>query len=345
MKYSFNNDYSEGCHSQILEYLISINNDTFSGYGYDHVTEKAKEVLKNVINNKNVEIEFFPAGTITNTVAIDAFLRSHEAVIAPETGHINIHEAGSIEACGHKIFPVRNEDGKVRPCDIERALFLHEDEHMVLPKLVYVSNTVENGLVYTKEELVAISECCKKHNLYFFLDGARLACALDALNNTLTLEDLSSLTDAFYIGGTKNGMLCGDALVICNDDIKDSIRYVMKQKGAILSKTWVVSAQFLAAFKDGLYFKLAKNSNEMAREIYEALNSNGVKFQTPYQSNQIFPIVDKSLADKLFEKYDFLYWKHLDNNQVVIRIVCSYATKKSVVNMFIEDFLDIFKGN
>ncbi len=345
MKYSFNNDYSEGAHPQILDYLVSINNEVFSGYGYDHITTKAKEVLKSVINNQNVDIEFFPAGTITNTVAIAAFLKSHEAVIAPETGHINVHEAGSIESCGHKIFPIRNADGKIRPEDIDKAIFLHEDEHMVLPKLVYVSNTVENGLVYTKDELVALSKCCKKHDLYFFVDGARLACALDALNNSLTLQDLSELTDAFYIGGTKNGMLCGDALVISNNSIKDSIRYVMKQKGAILSKTWVVSAQFYAAFKDGLYFTLARNSNEMAKIVYEALKANGVEFLMPYQSNQIFPIIDKEIADKLFEKYDFLYWKHLDNNQVVIRLVCSFATKKATVDQLVEDFVNLIKGN
>lgn len=139
-------------------------------------------------------------------------------------------------------------------------------------------------------------------------------------------------------------MLCGDALVLCNDKAKDGIRYVMKQKGAILSKTWVVSAQFYAAFKDGLYFELAKNSNEKAKQLYDALNEAGTEFLTPYTSNQIFPIMDKQIADKLFEKYDFLYWKRLDNNRVVIRLVCSWATKQEVVDLFIKDFNNIIKG-
>lgn len=163
MKFTFNNDYSEGAHPQILEYLTSVNGDVFSGYGYDHITKQTKQLLKDVINNQNVEIEFFAAGTITNTVVIANFLRAHEAVIAPDTGHINIHEAGSIEATGHKIFPVRNPNGKIRAVDIDEIMVFHEDEHMVLPKLVYVSNTVENGLVYTKQELQEISDCCKKH--------------------------------------------------------------------------------------------------------------------------------------------------------------------------------------
>ncbi len=344
MKYTFNNDYSEGAHPQILEYLVKVNSQIFSGYGYDHITKQAKNLLKTIIKNDDILVEFFPAGTITNTVAIASFLRCHEAVIAPSTGHINVHEAGSIEATGHKIIAVESSDGKLQPSDIDNVIEQHEDEHMVLPKLVYISNTVENGLVYTKEELIALSECCKKHDLYFFVDGARLACALNALNHSVSLEDLSKLTDAFYIGGTKNGMLCGDALIICNKQINNSIRYVMKQKGAILSKTWVVSAQFYAAFKDGLYFELASNANKMAKVIYDKLYENNVDFLVPYMSNQIFPIVDKEVANKLFESYDFLFWKHLDNNKVVIRLVCSWATKQEVVDKFVNDFLTIVKG-
>ncbi len=341
MKISFNNDYIDGAHPSILEYLSEINNDSFTGYGYDHISEKAKNCLKEVIGNESVDIEFFAAGTITNLVAIANFLRPHHAIISSNMGHINVHEAGSIEAIGHKIIPVYNDDGKIKVSDIENQLLLHEDEHMVLPKLVYISNTLENGLVYTKQELIELSACCRKHDLYLFLDGARIGSALDFLSGDLTLNDLSTLVDAFYIGGTKNGMLFGEALVISNDDIKSSIRYVMKQKGAIMAKTWVVAAQFYTLFKDGLYFKLASNANTQAKYLYDELQNLGIEFFYPYSSNLVFPILKNSTTEKLFEKYDFLIWERLEDDKCVVRLVCSWATTKDKVVNFITDIKNI----
>ncbi len=337
IKYNFKNDYSEGADPRVMEVLVEANKQVYDGYGYDIMTEKARDIIKKEIGNDNVEVNFLTGGTLANLVGIKAFLRPHESIISAEIGHINGHECGAVEATGHKILLVNNEDGKIRPNDIEKILSEYNNEHVTSPKLVYISNAMENGLTYNKEELLAISKACKANNLYLFLDGARLGTAISASKGNLTLKDISDLVDAFYIGGTKNGILLGEALIICNEEVKPYIRHIMKQSGAILAKTWSVAAQFYALFKDGLYYELADNAVDSAKVLYDGMTQLGIKFYCPFSTNAIFPILNNDFMEKIEELYLFEKWCSYDDNSTVIRLVTSWATEKSSVLEFLND--------
>ncbi|MGE5654253.1 MAG: threonine aldolase family protein, partial [Bacillota bacterium] len=234
--YSFKNDYSEGAHPRILNAMVATNFEQADGYGEDEYTLEAIELIRRRIGRKDLDIHLVSGGTQTNLIAISAFLRPHEAAIAANTGHILVHETGAIEATGHKILSQVVTDGKLTPAHIQAALDEHTDEHMVKPKLVYISNPTEIGTIYSKSELEAISELCKARNLILYVDGARLGSALSSKENDLELSDLARLVDAFYIGGTKSGALIGEALVICCDRLKEDFRFHLKQKGALLAK-------------------------------------------------------------------------------------------------------------
>lgn len=334
---SFKNDYSEGAHQRILNTLVESNYVQEAGYGEDQFSEQAKELLKTRIGNSDVDIHLIAGGTQTNLIALSAFLRPHEAVIAASTGHIATHETGAIEATGHKVVTVDVEDGKLNPSVIKKVLEAHTDEHMVKPKLVYISNTTELGTIYQKHELEAISDFCKKNNLLFYMDGARLGSALCSSENDLTLSDLPNLVDAFYLGGTKNGALIGEALVICRNSLKEDFRFHMKQKGALLAKGRLLGIQFLELFKDNLFFDLARHANEMAELLKDEISQMGFRFLTHSPSNQLFPILPNSLISKLEEKYAFHIWEKVDSTQSAIRLVTSWATKEEAVHLFIED--------
>ncbi|MET1248921.1 aminotransferase class I/II-fold pyridoxal phosphate-dependent enzyme [Sporolactobacillus sp. STCC-11] len=334
--YSFKNDYSEGAHPQILNALVETNLVQEEGYGEDQYSLQAAELIKKKINDHNAAIHFLTGGTQTNMTAIAAFLRPHEAAIAAATGHINVHETGAIEATGHKVLAVPSgKDGKLTPAGIQSMLDAHPDEHMVKPKLVYISDTTENGAVYTKSELKAISTFCKSKNLYLYLDGARLGSALTSKANDLELSDLPKLVDAFYVGGTKNGALLGEALVICNDVLKDDFRYLMKQKGAMLAKGRLTGIQFLELFRDNLFIDLAAHANTMAMKISDAIQAAGYTFLTPPVSNQIFPILPNDLLEELHQQFNFFDWEKVDENHSAARLVTSWATKEEAVDAFI----------
>lgn len=335
--YSFKNDYSEGAHSRILDALKESNFEQSEGYGYDKYSLKAIEILKEKIKNDNIDIHFFIGGTSTNLVTLSAFLRPYEAAIAADTGHILVHETGAIEATGHKIISVDVNDGKLTPVHIQSVLDIHTDEHMVKPKLVYISNPTEIGSIYSKKELEQLSNFCKTNNLILYVDGARLGSALCSDENDLQLPDYGRLTDAFYIGGTKNGALFGEALVICNDSLKENFRFNMKQRGAIMAKGRLLGIQFLELFKDDLYFDLAKHANNMATLLCNEIKSMGYEFLTHSPSNQIFPIIPNNIIDKLQEKYSFFVWSKVDENHSSIRLVTSWATREDAVLAFIED--------
>lgn len=335
--YSFKNDYSEGAHPRIFQALMETNLEQVEGYGMDCYTQKAVELLKEKIGRNDIDIHFFSGGTQTNLTAISAFLRPHEAIIAASTGHILVHETGAIEATGHKIISVEVSDGKLTPDQIKKAIAIHTDEHMVKPKLIYISNPSEIGSIYKKKELEEISQCCKEHHLFLFVDGARLGSALCSEENDITLTDLGALVDAFYIGGTKNGALMGEALVICNPGLKDEFRFHMKQKGALLAKGQILGIQFLELFKDDLYFKLATHANNMATLLKNAFAKAGYQFLTDSPSNQIFPILPNCLIAKLQENYSFYIWSKVDDDHSAIRLVTSWATTKEAVMAFIEE--------
>lgn len=246
-------------------------------------------------------------------------------------------EIRAIEATGHKIFSIEVTDGKLTPNQIKAAIQLHTDEHMVKPKLIYISNPSEIGSIYKKEELKELHQCCTENNLFLFLDGARLGCALCAEENDLTLTDLASLVDAFYIGGTKNGALLGEALVICNPSLKEDFRFHMKQKGALLAKGKLLGIQFLELFKDDLYFSLAKHANQMASLLRDGITKAGYPFLTDSPSNQLFPILPNWLIKTLEKSYSFYVWSQVDADHSAIRLVTSWATREDAVIAFIEE--------
>jgi len=335
--YSFKNDYSEGAHPRILKALMESNFEQAEGYGEDGYTLKAVELIKQRIGRNDIDIHLLSGGTQTNLIAISAFLRPHEAAIAANTGHILVHETGAIEATGHKIISIEVDDGKLKASVIKAALDLHTDEHMVKPKLVYISNSTEIGSIYHKDELEQISTFCKENNLYLFMDGARLGSALCSEGNDLELSDLVSLVDAFYIGGTKNGALLGEALVICSDPLKEDFRFHMKQKGALLAKGRLLGIQFIELFRDDLFFDLAKHANKMAGLLRNEISKAGFRFLVDSPSNQLFPILPNQLITELQKNYLFHVWSKADDDHSAIRLVTSWATKEEAVLAFIGD--------
>lgn len=335
--YSFKNDYSEGAHPNILKALIKSNMEQTEGYGEDKYSLAAITLLKGKLECYDADIHMFCGGTQTNLTAISAFLRPHEAVISANTGHVLVHETGSIEATGHKVISVKVEDGKLKPINIKIILEEHTDEHMVKPKLVYISNPTEIGSIYNKQELKDLSECCKINNLILYLDGARLGSALCSKENDIELSDLPKLTDAFYIGGTKNGALLGEALVICRDFLKQDFRFHIKQKGGMLAKGRLIGIQFLELFKDDLYFELAQHANKMAQLLINGISNCGYGFLINSKTNQIFPILPNKIIEKLKQKYSFYIWQKIDEDNSSIRLVTSWATSEKAINSFIED--------
>lgn len=334
--YSFVNDYSEGAHPRVLELLLKSNLEQNIGYGLDTHSDRAREYIKRELKLNEVDIHFISGGTQTNLIVISGLLRPHQCVIAADTGHINVHETGAIEATGHKVLTVPSIEGKLTPEGIQAVLNLHNNEHMVQPKMVYLSNTTELGTIYSKAELSAIHHLCKRNGLYLFLDGARLGSALTCPTNDLLLEDIARLVDVFYIGGTKNGALLGEALVICNSRLNEDFRYLIKQRGALLAKGFVVGIQFEALFEDHLYYELGAHANEMANQLAQVLDENGYRFYATPCSNQLFPIFPDRLLNDLSKEFRFLIQDKVDEEHSAIRLVTSWATTPNSIKAFRE---------
>ena len=307
------------------------------GYGLDEYCDEACRIIKDLCQAPQAEVHLLMAGTQTNLTALSAFLRPHHAIIAADTAHICVHETGSIEATGHKIYHVPNVNGKIRPEQIAEVVELHTDEHMVKPKLVYISNTTEIGTVYTKDEIERLRVICDRYGLYLFCDGARMGCALTCEEAGLTLADMAKLTDAFYIGGTKNGAMMGEALVISNPALQEDFRYIIKQRGGMLAKGRLLGVQFLELLKDGLYFELADHANKMAHKVQAGMVAKGYKFSGNSPTNQIFPILENEQVAELAEKVSFEVWGKHDDEHTIIRFVTSWGTTEAEV----EELLNI----
>lgn len=336
MTYNFRNDYSEGAHPDIIEALIDSNAEQLDGYGEDKYSLEAADKIKAELDCPDADIHFVSGGTQANLLCVSSFLKPYESVVAAQTAHIEVHEAGAIEFTGHKINTYPTIKGKISPEQIQGAVNFHYDEHMVVPKLVFISNTTELGTVYCKKELEEISEVCKKNNLLLYIDGARLGQAMKSYVNDVTLADIAKFADAFYIGGTKNGALIGEAVVITNPSLKPYFRYNMKQKGALLAKGRIIGIQFNELFKNDLYYKLASHANNMAMSLAHGIDAAGFKFLAPPESNQIFPIFPNKLIDKLSKNFEFYVWSKYLKNTSVVRLVCSWATKEEAINSFLK---------
>lgn len=337
MRYSFKNDYSEGCHPRILEALIKYNFDQQNGYGLDDYCKNAEKLIQGKIKNSNAKVHFVSGGTQSNLIVISALLKPHESVISANTGHIFTNEAGAIEATGHKIHGVETADGKLSPEDIQKVLDVHQNiPHQLKQKLVYISNSTEIGTIYSKKELQELYRFCKAKNMILFMDGARLGQALTSEVNDLLLEDIANYTDIFYLGGTKNGALLGEAIVIINEKLQDEFGFHIKQKGAMLAKSRLLGIQFQELLKDNLYFELAKRANNQAAKLKDAFKEKGCAFLAETYTNQIFPILKNSEIEKFLENFDFYIWQKIDEDQSAVRIITSWATEDQIIDDFIE---------
>jgi len=333
--YSFKNDYSELAHESILQLLNKVSLEQNAGYGLDVHSQKAKTLIQKYFK-KEVDIHFLIGGTSCNKIAISHLLKPYEAVISVDTGHINVHEAGAIEASGHKVITTLGVDGKITPNSIKRVLDHHEGEHMVIPRMVYISNSTELGTIYSKQELEAIYQTCKENNLYLYIDGARLGVALTSDANDLTLNDLSNLCDAFYIGGTKNGALLGEALIFCNQELAVNFRNTMKLNGGMLAKGFLIGLQFEALFTDELFFNLGKQANRTAKLLADGIKSLGLTLAYPSPTNQQFVILKNEIINNLKQTYDFEVWEK-GEDESIIRLVTSWATSPEQIKQFITD--------
>lgn len=341
--YSFRNDYSEGAYPEILKRLSEENKKQHIGYGEDEICKEAKKRIHQKLNNDECDIHFLVGGTQTNLTVISSVLRPFEAVITVDSGHINVHETGAIEATGHKVIAVKGNDGKITPEGIHQAVKTHTDEHMVKPKMVYISNATEIGTVYTKKELEEIRKACDTYELYLFMDGARLGAALTSSENDLRFEDLCTYCDVFYIGGTKNGALFGEAVVIVSDKLKSDFRYMIKQRGGMLAKGWLIGVQFAELMKDNVYLELADHANKLAQKMQCRLEELGISFFIKTSTNQIFPVLPNEMLKKLGEYIDYQIWEPYDETHTVVRFVTSWATDEKEVEETIKLFEKLIK--
>lgn len=330
------NDYSLGAHPTVLQALIDTNMTLADGYGIDPFCDAAAERIKELIDCPTAYVQFLTAGTQTNQTALAAFLRPHHSIISPSTGHICVHETGAIEATGHKINHVPTEDGKLRPEDIEAVMIEHEDEHYVKPRIIYISNSTETGLFYTKAELKALKEACEKHDLLMYIDGARFAMAMTAEGSDVTFADLPKFSDAFYIGGTKCGAMFGEALVIVNPDLQEDIRWLVKQRGGMIAKGRLLGVQFEALLKDNLYTELGAHANKLAKKLADGIAAKGYEFVIPPQTNMLFPLFPKELVKELAKNVMFEGWQYQTDTHEAIRLVTSWGSTEEEIDAFLE---------
>lgn len=335
----FESDYTQGAVPEILDALIKTNMEQTPGYGEDKYCLSAADKIRKELKCDSAAVHFLVGGTQTNFTFIASCLRPHEGVISASTGHINVHETGAVEATGHKILPIESFDGKIKAEDIEAMVVAHENdasfEHITKPKMVYISMPTENGTIYSKAELEAIYEACKKKNLILYIDGARLGYAMMCKENDVAFSDLPNLCDAFYIGGTKVGALFGEALVIVNEKYKEDFRYIEKQKGAMLAKGRLLGLQFDTLFTDGLYFKVSAHAMKLADRIRAALKEKGIRVYYNSPTNQLFPMLTDEQMNKLKNDFSFCYWcKNGDLH--VVRFCTSWATQEGDVDTLID---------
>lgn len=326
---SFESDYINGAHPVILERLVAANDEICPGYGGDIFAESAKKKIKKHLNC-DADIYFLTGGTQTNAVVISSVLDRYMSVICAETGHINVHEAGAIEYSGHKVVGLKGKDGKLEGDTLEKYLedFFADSTypHMTLPGMVYISHPTEYGTLYTKSELERLSQICKNYNLSLYLDGARLAYGLMAHITDVTIEDIAKLCDIFYIGGTKAGALCGEAVVFTHGNTPKSFFTSVKQHGALLAKGRLLSVQFDALFTDGLYFEIGRNAINMAEKLKSLFDEKGYSFFLKTPTNQQFIVLENSLMASLSEKVRFSFWEKYDDSHTVVRFATSWST-------------------
>lgn len=328
----FDSDYMETAHPEILKKFTEIIGEQNTGYGFDTYSLRAAEKIAKACGKPEALVKFLVGGTQTNATVIDAFLRKYEGVIAVTGGHIATHEAGAIEGGNHKVLTVEGENGKVTEEVLSAYLkdfYADENyEHMVLPQMVYISHPTEDGTLYTRSELKALRRICDEYRLYLYLDGARLGYGLTAPCTDVTLKDIADCCDAFYIGGTKVGAMCGEAVVIPDPHVVPHFFTHIKQHGALLAKGWVLGLQFDALFTDDLYYRLGKHANDMALLLKKGLREKGFRFYLDSPTNQQFIIVNREELERISRITTYGFWCKYDEDHTVIRLATSWATKE-----------------
>ena len=330
--YSFSNDYSEGACQEIMTALMESNLRQSDGYGMDENCAAAKRRIRAWLHCDSCDIHFVVGGTQCNQIVIASALRPYEAVIAAQSGHINVHETGAIEASGHKVLVADSKQGKLTAAGIRKVITAHTDEHMVKPTMVYLSDATEVGTVYTKAELAELRAVCDEYGLYLYLDGARLPMALAAKDNDVNAADLAQYCDVCYLGGTKCGALFGEAIVIFNDALKKDFRYSIKQRGGMLAKGRLLGIQFDTLFCDDLYLRLADHAVKMAQRLQQGMKDLGLSMYVDTTTNQVFPIMNQTLMAHMEKRFQFQVWERLDENQFALRFVTSWACEEAAID-------------
>lgn len=332
----FRNDYSAGAHPAVLTALTETNLELTAGYGCDPYCEAAANTIRELCAAPHAEVHFLVGGTQVNKTVIAAALRPYEAVIAAHTGHICVHETGAIENSGHKVIHCPSPDGKVTPEMIRTVMGTHSSEHMVVPRLVYISNTTEVGTVYSRDELSALHIICDEFGLLLYCDGARLGSAMTGKGSDTTFADYAAYCDAFTIGGTKNGLLFGEALIITDYALTAGFRHCMKQQGAILAKGRLLGVQFDAVLKDNLYLELAAHANRLAERLTDGLSAMNVPFLAQSPSNQVFPIFPNSVVAQLEKEFTFEVQERIDDEHTCIRFVTAWSSTDEDVTALLD---------
>lgn len=341
----FHNDYSEGCHESVLRHMADISCEQNPGYGEDEHCRRAADMIRGLCGDDNLAVHFLVGGTQANLTVIASALRAHQGVLCADSGHIHVHETGAVEATGHKVLTLESTEGKINASQIRSYVSNHRSdpsfEHIVQPKMVYISNPTEWGTLYTLAELEDISRACRDNGLYLFLDGARLGYGLMAEGNDITMPDLARLCDVFYVGGTKVGALFGEAVVISNPDLATDFRYVIKQKGGMLAKGWLLGAQFEALLRDNLYFEISARADRMADQLRCVFRELGYAFFMEGSTNQLFPVLPGHVRTSLGKKYTFIEMDWMDDDCRVCRFCTSWATKQQHVDELCDDLRKI----
>lgn len=343
----FHSDYSQGAHPKVMEALMKTNMEHTDGYGLDPHCEHAGQMIRELTGIEDCGVHMMVGGTSCNVTIIAASLKPYESVIAARSGHAYIHETGGIEATGHRIVATDSVNGKLTPELIDRAWEEYEDEHTPLPRMVYISQPTEIGSIYSKSEMIALADKCKERDMLLYADGARLGSALTCKENDLTLKELASLCDAFYIGGTKNGALFGEALVIRNRQMNDHFRFMIKRQCGLLAKGRLIGVQFEALLDGGMnsiYFSMAAHANRLASELREGLSEMNVRFFSESQTNQIFPVLPAEVVRELEKDFFFYEWAPEKDGMIPIRLVTAWGTEEDEIQAFLEKTRIIMKA-
>lgn len=336
----FVSDYSQGGHPEVMQALMDSNLDHADGYGLDAHCERAAAMVKELIGVEDCSVYMMPGGTPCNVTTIAAALRPYESVVAPRTGHIYMHETGAVEATGHRVVGLDNVNGKLTPGLIDEAWEQFQDEHTVLPRMVYITQPTEGGSVYSLAEMQAISDYCRRKDMLLYIDGARLATALTCDACDFDIADIAPLCDAFYLGGTKNGALFGEALVILNKDIDDHFRFMIKRSDALFAKGRLIGVQFealLTGGRDSLWYRIGRYENRLAGRLNKAVRELGTELYCDSRTNQIFPVLPEEVVVELEKKYFFERWAPGRQGMIPVRFVIGWGSREEEVEALIAD--------